>query len=56
MLQGCLDPLIANSAYAKITKGIKRTIQEVEVTPTLLKYYSAGEKTMSPDWMVAVNR
>jgi hypothetical protein len=56
VLQKCLDPLIAANAYPKITKGIKRTIQEVEVTPTLLKYYSTGEKTMVPDWVVAVNR
>jgi hypothetical protein len=49
------DPLIASSGYPKNTKGIKHTIQEVEVTPTLLKYYSTGEKTMIPDWVVAVN-
>jgi hypothetical protein len=51
-----LNPLIASSGYPKITKGIKGTIQEVEVTPMLLKYYSAGQKTMIPDWVVAVNR
>ena len=56
VIQGCLDPPIASSAYPKMTKGIKHTIQEVEVTPSLLKYYSTGEKTMIPDWVVPVNR
>lgn len=55
-LKGCLDAFNADSAYPKITTGIKRKIANVEVIPTTIKYYGSGDKTMIPDWVLSVNR
>lgn len=45
----CLPAFEAQSAYPKITKGVKRDVAKVKVISTLLKYCSTGQKTMILD-------